>query len=146
MTESVKPKFEIGQKVNLEILRETDLGFVALVNGTDEGLLYHNEVFELLDPGQHLPGYVKNIREDGKIDLILQPFGNLGSHDLGQEILKVLKEHQGFLPITDKTDPEKIYELFRVSKKKFKMALGGLYKKRLITIQTDGIRLVKQKS
>jgi predicted RNA-binding protein (virulence factor B family) len=142
MDQSPKPKYDIGQKVNLEIQRETDLGFVALVNSVDEGLLYHSEVFEILDPGQNLPGYVKKIREDGKLDLILQPFGNLGSNDLGQEILQILKEHNGFLPVTDKTPPEKIYELFRVSKKKFKMALGALYKKRCIAINEEGIRLI----
>lgn len=145
MTQPVKPKYELGQKVDLVIVRETDLGFVAKVNGTDEGLLYHSEIFEILDPDQEVPGYVKKIREDGKLDLILQPFGSLGAKDLGQEILQTLVEHKGFLPITDKTPPEKIYELFRVSKKKFKMALGGLYKKRLITIEENGIQLVKGK-
>ncbi|MFN8847070.1 MAG: hypothetical protein ACK5V3_03525 [Bdellovibrionales bacterium] len=141
-----KPKYEIGQKVNLTIQRESDLGFVALVNGVDEGLLYHSEVFELLDKGQNLPGYVKKIRDDGKLDLILQPLGNFGTPELAQQILEILKENHGFLAVTDKTPPEKIYELFRVSKKKFKMALGGLYKSRLISIQEDGIHLTKKKS
>lgn len=133
-----------GQKVDLQILRETDLGFVAKINQTDEGLLYHDEVFEQLRPGQTLPGYIKKVREDGAIDLLLQPFGNFGAVEHGERILSVLKEHQGFLAINDKTDPEKIYDLFGLSKKKFKIALGGLYKQRLLTVEKDGIRLVTE--
>ncbi len=135
-------KYELGQKVELVILRETDLGFVAKVNDTDEGLLYHSEVFERLDKGQTLPGYVKKIREDGRLDLILQAFGNFGSEELGLQILEILKRHNGFLPVNDKTPAEKIYDLFGVSKKKYKIALGGLYKKKLIAISDDGIRLI----
>lgn len=138
-------KYKPGQKVDLEILRETDLGFVARINETDEGLLYHDEIFELLRPGQKLPGYINKIREDGRIDLLLQAFGNLGAKELGQQILDALAEHQGFLPITAKTPAEKIYELFGISKKKYKIALGGLYKKRLITIDDDGVRLLRTK-
>lgn len=137
--------YKEGQKVDLVILRETDLGFVAKINGTDEGLLYHSEIFERLDPGQELPGYVKKQREDGRIDLLLQPFGNFGSKDLGAFILTVLEKHGGFLPIDDKTSPEKIYSLFGVSKKKYKIALGGLYKLRMITIDEKGIHLNAKK-
>lgn len=140
-----KPNYDEGQKVELQILRATDLGFVAKINGTHEGLLYYGEIFEPLEIGQILPGYIKRVREDEKIDLLLQPFGNFGSQDLGSKILEILKNHKGFLPINDKTAAEKIYELFGVSKKKFKIALGGLYKKRLITIKDDGIRLVNLK-
>ncbi len=131
-----------GQKVELRILRETDLGFVAKINEVDEGLLYHDEIFEQLRPGQILPGYINKVRPDGAIDLLLQPFGNFGASELGERILKVLSDHQGFLPINDKTPAEKIYELFGVSKKKYKIALGGLYKNRIITVSDEGIRLV----
>ncbi len=131
-----------GQKVDLKILRETDLGFVASINGVDEGLLYHDEIFEHLEPGQEVPGYIKKVREDQQIDLLLQAFGNLGAEEMGERILAALKENQGFLPITAKTSAEKIYELFGMSKKKYKIALGGLYKKRLISVDDDGIRLV----
>lgn len=134
-------KYQPGQQVELEILRETDLGFVARVNQEDEGLLYHNEIFERLEKGQRLPGYVARIREDGRIDLLLQPFGNFGADELGKKILQALEDNWGHLDITDKTDPERIYDLFGVSKKKFKIALGGLYKKKLITVGDDGIRL-----
>jgi predicted RNA-binding protein (virulence factor B family) len=134
------PAYTAGQKVNLVILRRTDLGFVAKINDQDEGLLYHNEIFEHLDPDQKLPGYIKKVREDGRIDLQLHAFGNFGAEDIGKQILQTLDEHHGFLPVNDKTPAEKIYELFGVSKKKYKIALGGLYKKRLILISDEGIR------
>ncbi|MFN7824605.1 MAG: hypothetical protein ACK5P6_04515 [Pseudobdellovibrionaceae bacterium] len=136
------PKYQPNQKVNLVIDRETDLGFVALIDNQDEGLLYHNEIFERLQVGQELPGYIKKVREDGQIDLILQPFGNFGTGDLSEQILSTLRGKNGFLPITDKTEPEVIYNTFGVSKKKFKMALGHLYKKRLIQISDEGITLL----
>ncbi len=135
-------KYEPGQKVDLLILRETDLGYVAEINQLDEGLLYHNEVFERLEAGDSLPGYIKKIRPDGGIDLLLQAFGHLGAAELGEHILKALTHFDGFLPVNDKSPPETIYEFFRVSKKKYKMALGGLYKRRLIKITDQGIELV----
>ncbi|MEZ0391627.1 MAG: hypothetical protein ACAH59_05390 [Pseudobdellovibrionaceae bacterium] len=138
-------KYEAGQKVDLVILRKTDLGFVAKINGTDEGLLYHNEIFEDLWIDRELPGYIKKVRDDGSIDLILQPFGNFGTEEVGQKILQYLQIQNGFLPINDHSPAEKIYDFFGVSKKKFKMALGGLYKKRLILITKDGIELVSRK-
>lgn len=137
----MKSKYTEGQKVDLIILRRTDLGFVAKINNTDEGLLYHNEIFENLRAGQELPGYIKRLREDGRIDLQLHAFGNFGTEELAQNILQVLKDHKGVLEINDKTPAEKIYDLFGVSKKKYKMALGYLYKKRLIVIEDDKIRL-----
>lgn len=138
-------KYEPGQKVDLIILRKTDLGFVAKINELDEGLLYHNEIFENLIVGQKLPGYIKNVREDDRIDLQLQAFGNFGSEEIALKIIEALEENKGQLLITDKTSPEKIYELFGVSKKKYKMALGLLYKKKLITIEENGIRLTTAK-
>lgn len=139
-----KPKYELGQKVDLVIRRETNLGFVAQINGEDEGLLYHGEIFQGLKSGQSVPGYIKKIRDDGQIDLILQPFGNLGAEELALQILQKLRQHGGFLPVNDKTMAEEIYELFGVSKKKYKIALGSLYKKRLIAVQADGIYEVKR--
>lgn len=139
-------EYKPGQKVELKILRETPLGFVASINGTDKGLLYHNEIFERLRVGQELPGYINRIREKGEIDLLLHPLGNFGSEELGAQILEQIERHGGFLGVNSATPPEAIYNLFGVSKKKFKMALGGLYKKRLITITDDGIELVTAKA
>ncbi|MES2856044.1 MAG: S1-like domain-containing RNA-binding protein [Bdellovibrionota bacterium] len=139
------PTYHVGEQVDLMIIAETDLGYKALIEGRYVGVLYANEVFQPLAHGQKIQGYIKQIRPDGKIDLILQPAGNLGSRDLGDQILEVLESKGGFLPIDSKTSAERIYELFGVSKKKYKMALGGLYKDRLITIDDDGIRLVDTK-
>jgi uncharacterized protein len=137
-------KYELGQKVELIILRETNLGFVAEINGIDEGLLYHNEVFERLTRGQAVSGYIGKIRPDGGIDLLLQPFGNFGAEELGNKILEVLKQNNGVLPINAKSAAEKIYDTFGVSRKKFKIALGGLYKKRLVQFTESGTTLVSK--
>ena len=138
-------KYEEGEEVDLLIVAETDLGFKAIINHHHWGVLYHSEVFEVLKYGQKLKGFIKKLREDGKIDLILQQAGHKAAQgDIGPKILEELKTQGGFLPINDKTAAETIYDLFGVSKKKYKIALGGLYKKRLITVDEDGIRLVKQ--
>lgn len=136
-TAELKPE----QEVMVTIYAETDLGYKALINNRYSGLLYKNEVFQQLRYLQETKAYIKAFREDGKIDLILQPFGNKGADDIGVRILEKLEENQGFLAITDKTDADIIYKIFQVSKKKFKIALGGIYKKRLITIKDDGIYL-----
>lgn len=135
--------YKEGDIVDLFIAVKTDMGFKAIINGRHWGVLYANEVFQKLDFGQKLKGYIKKIRPDGKIDLSLQQEGHKGSDDIGEKILQTLKSQNGFLALNEKTSPETIYNLFGVSKKKYKMALGGLYKKRLVTIHDDGIRLVK---
>ena len=140
----MEQKYKPGQKVDLIILRETDLGYVAQINQEDEGLLYHNEVFQKLDPQQPIPGYIKAIREDNSIDLLLQPFGNQGADELGVRIVMALEANNGFLPINDKASAEIVYDYFGVSKKKYKMAIGNLYKKRIILITDDGLKLVKK--
>jgi uncharacterized protein len=135
--------YKEGQKVDLLIVAETELGYKAIINGHHEGILYHGEVFQPLKYGQQLPGFIKKIREDGKIDLILQALGHKSIPDIEQKILDVLTQRNGFLPLDSKTSAEVIYDLFGVSKKKYKMGLGTLYKKRLVTIDDDGIRAVK---
>ena len=104
------------------------------------------EVFQKLHIGQQLKGYIKKIRLDLKIDLSLQPSGYQKVGDISQTILKTIKDLGGRIAVTDKSPPEDIYSLFRVSKKTFKKAIGTLYKKRLITIDTNGIKLAKNKN
>lgn len=135
-------KYKIGQKVDLIIARETQLGFLAIINGVDEGLLYFNEIFENLRRNQRLPGYIKKIRPDGTIDLILHPIKNRGAEELGDRILDFLDEHKGYMPLNAKSKAELIYDAFGVSRNKFKIALGALYKKRLITFTDEGTNLV----
>jgi predicted RNA-binding protein (virulence factor B family) len=137
------PEYKEGEEVDLVIYDHTDLGYKALVNLSHCGMIYENEVFQELDLGQQLKGYVKKVRGDLKIDLSLQQSGYQGVDDIAQDILNVINEHGGMIGVTDKSPPEEIYALFGVSKKSFKKAIGGLYKKRLIIIEPKGIKLVK---
>jgi uncharacterized protein len=134
--------YKEGDEVDLIIWSITEIGFKAIINHKHEGLLYKNEVFQSLHTGQHVKGFIKNIREDGKIDLILQKAGYEKIDDLSQSILEVLNKRSGFLAVTDKSNANEIYSIFKMSKKNFKKSIGLLYKKRLITIEDDGIRLV----
>lgn len=135
--------YKLEQKVDLIVFAETDLGYKALINHKHFGLLYKNEVFRPLQYLDEVSGFIRKIREDGKVDLILQAAGNKGAEDLGLMIIQTLEDNNGFLPLTDKTAPEEIYRLFGVSKKKYKIALGFIYKKRLVRIEDDGLHLVK---
>ena len=137
------PQYEEGAEVELLIYALTDLGYKAVVDRSHVGMLYKNEVFRALAPGISLKGYIKKIRADGKIDLSLQPSGYRGIDELAQTILDTVKGRGGRLALSDKSPPEEIHALFGVSKKTFKTALGALYKKRLIILEADGIRLVR---
>jgi predicted RNA-binding protein (virulence factor B family) len=135
------PKYEEGEEVDLLVYAETDLGYSAVVNSSHAGMIYQNEVFQKLAIGQRLQGYVKKIREDLKVDLRLQQSGYQKVDGIAQTILDTIKSSGGTVAVTDKSLPEDIYALFGVSKKVFKKAIGALYKKRLILIDADGIKL-----
>lgn len=135
------PDYEVGQEVDLVIESETDLGYKAIVNNRHWGILYENEVFEQLAKGLKVKGYIKKIRTDHKIDLSLHPLGYEKVDPLSQMILDELKKMGGYIAVSDKSDAEEVYRVFGISKKSFKQAIGALYKKRLITISPDGIRL-----
>jgi len=139
------PDYNEGEEVDLIIYDQTDMGYKAVVNNSHGGMVYKNEVFQKLHLGQQLKGYIKKIREDGKIDLSLQQSGYKRVDDISRSILKTIKDHGGRIAVTDKSAPEDIYSLFGVSKKVFKQAIGALYKKRRITMDTKGIKLVKNK-
>jgi predicted RNA-binding protein (virulence factor B family) len=138
------PAYDEGEEVDLIIYGTTDLGYKAVVNNSHGGMIYKNEVFQKLHIGQQLKGYIKKIREDQKIDLRLQRSGYQRVDDISRTILKTIKDHGGKITVTDKSPPEDIYSLFGVSKKTFKKAIGGLYKRRLITIDAKSIRLARQ--
>jgi uncharacterized protein len=135
--------FKLGQKVSLIIADKTDLGIKAIINDTYWGMLYENELFQPVQKGQKLEGFIKQIREDHKIDLSLHQPGYGKVEELTDKILTRLKDNQGFLGLSDKSPPEAIYGAFGVSKKVFKQAIGALYKQKLILIESDGIRLLK---
>jgi uncharacterized protein len=131
-----------GDAVDVLVMQKTDLGFTVIVNHRHKGLVYENEVFTKLNIGDQVKGYVKQIREDNKIDISLQPIGfeNFNDQNCGL-ILNKLEKHNGFLPITDKSTPEAIYDQFGISKKAYKKAIGTLYKQRRVSLEADGIRL-----
>ena len=133
--------YEEGQEVELLICDRTDLGLKAIINNRHWGVLYQNELFKNVRLGDKVKGYIKTLREDGKIDLTLHQPGHEKLGGLADKIIDKLSKNGGFLPVHDKSSPETIYKIFGESKKSFKSAIGILYKKRLITIEADGIRL-----
>jgi predicted RNA-binding protein (virulence factor B family) len=132
-----------GDLVDLLIYTNTDMGYKAVVNGDSWGVLYKNEIFQELKQGQKIKGYIKKIRPDGKMDLMLEKPGFQSVPDLSERIINHLKAAGGRSPLTDQTPPEEIYKLFGVSKKKFKMAIGNLYKKRIVILEQGSIQLVQ---
>jgi predicted RNA-binding protein (virulence factor B family) len=135
-------EFTVGQKVSLLITDQTDLGIKAIVNNAVWGLLYENEIFQTLRKGQRIDGFIKTIRDDFKLDLVLHEVGYKKVMTLTDTILAALRENGGELAVGDKSDPETIYSLFNVSKKVFKQAIGALYKQKQIEIEKNAIRLV----
>lgn len=139
--------FREGQKVALLIFSRTEMGFIAVINGTHKGILYKNEVFQPLKIGQEIDGFIRKVRPDKKIDLCLQKPGYPAIDDVSRKIMDGLQQQGGFVALTDKSRPRAIADLFGVSKKTFKKAVGNLYRKRLIVLEKNGIRLVgKSKS
>lgn len=132
------------EEVSLLIWQKTDIGYNVIINNIHKGLIFDNEIFTSLRIGDKLQGFVKKIREDGKIDVAIQAAGYRKTNDANSElILKKLSENAGFLPVTDKSDPDEIYAQFGISKKAFKKSIGALYKQKAISLEKDGIRTVK---
>ena len=141
--DNTPPEYKIGEEVDLLIAEETDLGYKAIVNSEHWGILYKNQLFQTIRSGDRLKGYVNKVRDDEKIDLLLEKPGYEKVDAISQKILDELKQNRGFMAVSDNTSPEMINALFGISKKNFKKAIGNLYKNRLITFDSDGIRLVK---
>ncbi|MEQ8715009.1 MAG: S1-like domain-containing RNA-binding protein [Cyclobacteriaceae bacterium] len=135
-------ELEEGEEVDLLICERTDLGVKVIINNLYHGLLYNNEIFKEVRTGDKTTGYVKTIREDGKIDVALEKQGYKSVEPNAQRILDLLSQNEGFLPLHDKSDPEKIKYQLGMSKKLFKKAIGALYKDKRIVIEEKGIRLV----
>jgi len=136
---------EDGEEVEIKIATKTDLGYKVVVNDTYWGVLYENEIFEPIEFGETKKAFVKKIREDQRIDIILKKQSAEEVEESRSGILERLEANEGFLPLTDKSSPELIYEEMKMSKKAFKRAIGNLYKQRLIIIEEDGIRLANKK-
>ncbi len=136
--------YKPGDEVELFIYGPCPLGFNAIINNAHWGMLYAGEVFQPLNRGEHIIGYINKVREDGKIDLSLYPAGYKKAQTSAELIIEYLKRNDGFMELTDKSPADEIYETFGISKKNFKMAVGSLYKNRVIEIGQNGIRLIEK--
>lgn len=134
-------EYNESDKVEIVIASKTDLGFKAIVNDKHWGLLYDNEIFQPLRSGRRLTAYIKKMREDGRIDLILTRSGKRKVIDFKDTLLKHLEENNGFSPLHDKSSPELIKRTLGVSKKTFKSTVGNLLKEGKISIEKNGIRI-----
>lgn len=137
----VEPSYNSGDEVDILIVHATELGYKAIIDNRFSGLVYKNEVFRPIKMGDTMKAYIRQVREDGKIDLMLQRHGKAQRKELTDVVMQALNDAGGFLPYHDKSDAEEIYEEFQVSKKQFKRALSELYKRRKIIIEPNGIKM-----
>lgn len=129
-------------EVSLVVYRKTEIGYVMIINNKHTGILHHNEIYREIRIGDRLNGYIKHIYPDHKIDVVIGTPGFKRVEAEGEKIIRLLNENNGYLPYHDKSDPEEIYAFFGMSKKAFKMTIGGLYKKQKIKLEPAGIRLL----
>ncbi len=134
---------QIGDEVDLLIGDTSDLGVNVIINGIHKGLIYKNEIFKKINIGDKVKGFIKDIRENNKIDVSLQLQGHLNIEPSAEIVLEKLKASKGFLKLNDGSDPDDIMRVLQMSKKTFKKAIGTLFKQRLISIEEDGIYLLK---
>ncbi len=139
--DKTEARFEPGEEVNLLVADTTPLGRKVIINSQHWGLIHTDDIFQTLTYGKKIKGYIKRVREDGKIDVTLRQIGQRSINDLAQRILSKLEESGGFLALHDKSTPAEIQQAFAESKKNFKSAIGQLYKRGLINIEKNGIRL-----
>ncbi len=136
------PPFEQGEEVEIIVAQKTDLGYKVIINETHWGLIFKNEIFGNIRIGDKRKAYIKNLRDDDKIDVSLQKEGYDRIDSVSKTILQKIEDEGGFLALTDKSSPEEISATFGISKKAFKKAIGALYKQRLIELDTQGIRKI----
>lgn len=142
---SDKPhRYRNSQPVSLMIWDKTDLGYTCIVDNKYVGVLFHKDIEEPVRMGMKLDGFIKRVRPDNKLDICLKKpgFNKDAVSGLGEKVLNKLKENDGFLPFNDRTDPEVIKKVFGVSKRQYKMALGGLYKQKRVRLEEDGVHLL----
>jgi len=133
-----------GDEVEVMIWETTDLGVNVIINNLHKGLVYHNEFFAQVTPGDIRKGYISKIRDDHKIDVQLQMPGVGNIEPSAARILEILQTKEGFLSLTDNSEPEEIARHLEMSKKTFKKAIGSLYKQKIVMIEKDGIRLIEK--
>lgn len=140
--DNLPAEYEENQEVDLIIWQKTELGYKVIINNSHSGIIYNNEIFQEVNIGDNLKGYIKKLRNDEKIDVTLSKPGYEKVGGLAEQILDAIKASNGFLPLNDKSDPELIQKQFGISKKNFKKAIGSLYKEKLIEICDEGIKLL----
>lgn len=136
------PPYTVGTETDLLIWQKTDLGFKVIIDNQYQGLVYEDQIFKRIHTGDRMKGYISRVREDGKLDVTLQPLGYQQARAFSDTLLQYLKNNGGFCDLGDKSDAEDIKRRFQVSKKTFKKAVGDLYKRCLIVLDEQGIRLV----
>lgn len=131
------------EAVDLVVWHATDIGYKVIINNRHTGVLHFGDVFRELETGDELKGFIKTIRPEGKIDVGVGEMGYKRVESETDKVLRLLREHDGYLPYHDKSDPEEIYDFFGMSKKTFKMTTGALYKQRKIEFTQTGIKLLE---
>jgi uncharacterized protein len=130
--------------VDMIVYRRTDIGYLVIINNKHTGVLHFNEIYQSIGVGDKLKGFIKTIRPENKIDVVIGKPGYNRVEDEVSKILRLLQENNGYLPYHDKSDPEEIYSFFGMSKKAFKMATGNLYKQQKIAFTKTGIKLIDE--
>lgn len=139
--------YKPGMEVDMLLYRKTDLGMNVIVENKYKGLVFKSDIHKMIHPGEKMKGYVKTVRSDGKLDLLLEPMGYKNTADqFIQKVLETMTENEGFLPLTDKSHPHAIKTKLGMSKKAFKRAIGNLYREKKILLQEDGIRFPEDKT
>lgn len=138
------PEYQSGDPVDVHVSEKTDLGYTCVIDHKYWGLLFYSDVVKPLRIGQHIKAFIKRVREDGKVDLSLQAPGFAKVDDLSRRILRALNESEGYLPLSDKSSPDAIYDRFGISKKAYKLTIGNMMKKKVIAIEKEGIRLLTE--
>lgn len=134
-------QFKAGEEVRLLIADTSDLGTKVIINDSHWGLIHQADIFQRLIYGKRMPGYIKTLRDDGKIDVVLRKMGQDSVRELARRIEEALHNQNGFLPLHDKSSSEEIQRVFGESKKSYKSAIGQLYKQGIINLEPNGIRL-----
>jgi len=139
--DKVPAEYKVGEAVELLIAAKTDLGFKAIINNQHWGVLFESDVFGEMGVGKKCKGYIKQMRDDGKIDVSLTKVGYAKVDALAERILQTMRQHQGYLALSDKSTPEQIARILKMSKANFKKSIGQLYRKQIIMIEDGGIRI-----
>ena len=134
-------ELQAGDEVVMTAYRKTNIGYLMIINNVHTGVLHFSDIFQPISEGDRLKGYIKKVYDDNRIDLVTTEKGYGRISKEAEKVEKMLMENDGYLPFNDRSEPDEIYEHFKMSKKAFKMAVGNLYKNRRITLEKTGIRL-----